>query len=204
MGLADAKKYIQQLHKKQDNPYLWPDYLTGLPDKGAIIKKLDAVFPKLGKYSIAYVKIGNIHPYLIKYGPDVHADIIQWAAATLKTTSQKCRGSFVGTLSTHDFIVICETKNISKLIKEAGKIFKKRVENYYTKEDLKNRTTLSFTSSSGKKVKIGLITLVSVVVDRKLSVKKTHLIQSMGRICETIEGTGGELVVMSDDDIVID
>ncbi len=39
MGLAEAKKYIQELHKKQSDPFLWPDYLTGLPDKAAIIKK---------------------------------------------------------------------------------------------------------------------------------------------------------------------
>jgi hypothetical protein len=43
MGLTEAKKYIQHLHKKQDNPYLWPDYLTGLPDKSAIIKKMESV-----------------------------------------------------------------------------------------------------------------------------------------------------------------
>ena len=39
MGFKEAKKYISELHKKQDDPYLWPDYLTGLPDKNAIVQK---------------------------------------------------------------------------------------------------------------------------------------------------------------------
>jgi hypothetical protein len=99
MVTSEAKKYIQDLHKKQKNPFLWPDYLTGLPDKAAIIKIMDEVFPKLGEYSIAYVRIANIQPYLIKYGPDRHAEIIQWAAAILKTSSDKRPNSFVGTLS---------------------------------------------------------------------------------------------------------
>jgi hypothetical protein len=47
MGLVEARKYIQDLHKRQSNPYLWPDYLTGLPDKAAIIKKMSEIRSKL-------------------------------------------------------------------------------------------------------------------------------------------------------------
>src|SRR5512135_658244 len=144
MGIADARKYIQELHKRQENPYLWPDFLTGLPDKGAIIKNLDAVYPKLGRYAVAYVRIANIQPYLVKYGPDKHADIIQWAAAILKTTCEKCSRCFVGTISTHDFILSCETRNMVKHFKEAEKAFTKKMEAFYTKEDLASRTVLSF------------------------------------------------------------
>ncbi|MEW6107681.1 MAG: hypothetical protein AB1632_00715 [Nitrospirota bacterium] len=198
MGMTEAKKYIQQLHKKQDNPYLWPDFLTGLPEKAAIIKKLEDIFPKLGKYSVAYTRIANIHPYLIKYGPNKHADIIQWAAAILKTTAEKCKDSFVGTLSTHDFIIICETKKMGKLVEEAGKVFKKKVETYYTKEDLSKKTTLSFNRNGGEKVNIGLMKLISVIVDKKLNVKKSHLIQDMGRACEALEGTDDEIMTMTE------
>src|SRR5574340_253924 len=126
MGLTEAKKYIQDLHKKQSNPFLWPDYLTGLPDKAAIIKKVDEVSPKLGDYSLVYVRIANIHPYLLKYGPEKHAEIIQWAAAILKTTAEKCPQSFVGTLNTHDFIATCRTKNMVKLFDEAREMFRKK------------------------------------------------------------------------------
>ncbi|MDA8431488.1 MAG: hypothetical protein M0Z60_00830, partial [Nitrospiraceae bacterium] len=118
MGITEAKHYIQELHKRQENPYLWPDFLTGLPDKGAIIRNLDTVYPNLGRYSIAYVRIGNIHPYLVKYGPDRHADIIQWAAAILKTTCDKCSKCFVGTMSTHDFVITCQTKGMAGHLKE--------------------------------------------------------------------------------------
>ncbi len=199
MGLTEAKKYIQHLHRKQDNPYLWPDYLTGLPDKSAIIKKLESVYPKLGSYAIAYVRIANIHPYLIKYGPDRHAEIIQWAAAILHTTSQKCKDSFVGTLSTHDFIMMCRTKNLMQIINEARKTFNKKIESFYTKKDLRKRTTLSFKKNGGEKVDIGLVTLISVIADSKLPTKRSHIIQDLGKICQAIEGTGEDVVVMTED-----
>ncbi|UCE80097.1 MAG: hypothetical protein JSV13_05575 [Nitrospiraceae bacterium] len=199
MGLTEAKKYIQHLHKKQDNPYLWPDYLTGLPDKSAIIKKMESVYPKLGSHSIAYVRIANIHPYLIKYGPDRHAEIIQWAAAILHTTSKKCKDSFVGTLSTHDFIITCRTKNVMQIVNEARRIFNRKIESFYTKKDLKKRTTLTFKKDGGEKVDIGLVTLISVIADSELPTKRSHLIQDMGRICQRIEGTGEDIIVMTDD-----
>lgn len=198
MGITEAKKYIRQLHKKQDNPYLWPDFLTGLPDKAAIIKKLETVFPQLGKYSIAYVRIGNIHPYLIKYGPDKHAEIIQWAAAILSTASARCTNSFVGTLSTHDFIVMCKAKNVPKLLKEAGKTFSRKIEDYYSKDDRKSRTTLSF-KRNGEEVKVGLMKFVAVIADKKLKVKRSYLIQDMGKVCESLEGTDNDMIIMTDD-----
>jgi GGDEF domain-containing protein len=198
MGMNEAKKYIKTLHKKQDNPYLWPDYLTGLPDKAAIIKKLDAAFPKLGKTAVAYVRIANIHPYLIKYGPDQHADIIQWAAAILTTTAKKCRNSFVGTVSTHDFIIICDAKNMGKIIKEAEKLFNKRIETYYKKDDLRKKRTLSF-MRDGEKVVVGLVKFVSVIADRKIQINKSSLVQNMGRLCEAMEGTDEEIIVMTDE-----
>ncbi len=198
MGIAEARKYIQELHKRQENPYLWPDFLTGLPDKGAIIKNLDAVYPKLGRYAVAYVRIANIHPYLVKYGPDKHADIIQWAAAILKTTCEKCNKCFVGTLSTHDFIVTCETKNMSRHIREAGKMFGKKVESFYSGKDLASGTALSF-HRDGKKVNIGLMSLKAVIADKKLNIKKSHFLQTMGKVCEAIEGTEEDIVVVTDE-----
>ena len=200
MGLAEAKKYIQKLHKKQENPYLWPDYLTGLPDKSAIIKKLEDVFPKLGKYSIAYVRIANIHPYLIKYGPDKHADIIQWAAAVLKTTCDKCTGCFVGTLSTHDFILMCETKNMIRHIKSVNRLFARKVEAYYTKEDVNKQVTLTFKKNGGT-VNIGLMKLASVIVDKKPLFEKSLLIHHMGRVCQELERTDAAIVILGDKEI---
>lgn len=199
MGITEAKKYIQELHKKQDNPYLWPDYLTGLPDKAAIIKKLEEVFPKLGEYSVVYVRIANIHPYLIKYGPNRHADAIQWAAAILKTTSQKCTKSFVGTLSTHDFIAICKSSNIPRLFKEAGSLFSKKVSTFYTKEDREKGTILSFNKPGGEVVRVGLMKLIAVVADKKLNIKKSHLIQDMGKVCQTLEDSDQDIMLMTDD-----
>ncbi len=196
MGIAEAKKYIQELHKRQENPYLWPDYLTGLPDKSAIIKRFEEVYPKIGQYAIAYVRIANIHPYLIKYGPDKHAEIIQWAAAILRTTCEKCSKCFVGTVSTHDFVIMCETRNMEKLFKEAARTFRKKVEAFYTREDLSSKTTLSF-RRNGEKINIGLMRLKAVIADRKLGIKKSHLLQDMGRACEGIEGTEEEIVFMN-------
>ncbi len=201
MGVTEAKKYIEDLHRKQANPYLWPDYLTGLPDKAAILKKLEEVFPRLGKLSVAYVRLADIHPYLIKYGPDRHAEVIQWAAAILKTTCERCKNCFVGTLNTHDFIVMCETPNMAKHLKEAARTFSKKAEHYYSKKDLKSRTVMSF-NRNGKKVNIGLMKLVSAIAESKLPVEKKNLLQHMGRVCERMEmESGGDgIVVMTPDD----
>jgi GGDEF domain-containing protein len=197
MGIAEARKYIQQLHKRQENPDLWPDYLTGLPDKAAIIRRLEKVYPHIGRYAVSYVRITNIHPYLIKYGPDRHADIIQWAAAILKTTCEKCSKCFVGTVSTHDFVIMCETKNMTAHFKEAARIFRKKVEAFYSKEDQSSKTTLSF-NKNGEKINIGLMGLKAVIADKKLNIKKSHLLQDMGKACEGIEGTGEDILVMND------
>lgn len=195
MSITEAKKYIQELHKRQENPDLWPDFLTGLPDKAAIIKKLAEVYPRLGEYSIAYVRIANIHPYLLKYGPDRHADIIQWAAAILKTSCARCPKCFVGTISTHDFIIMCETNNMIKHLSEANKLFKRRMESFYSKGDLKSKTTMSFIRN-GVRVKIGLVRLIGVVADQPLDLGKSHLIQAMGRVCEAMETAGDEIRLM--------
>jgi GGDEF domain-containing protein len=199
MGLAEAKKYIRELHRRQHDPFLWPDFLTGLPDKAAILKKLEEVFPKIGKYSVAYVRISNIQSYLIKYGPDKHADIIQWAAAILKTTSDRCSSSFVGTLSTHDFIVICDTGKLPLLLKTTSTLFGKRISSYYTKDDLRKKATLSFTKGDGRNLKVGLLRLVSVIADRKLPLKRSDLIPVMGRACDALESTDDEMMVMTKD-----
>jgi GGDEF domain-containing protein len=197
VGIAEAKKYIHELHKKQDNPYLWPDYLTGLPDKAAIIKRLEDVFSRLGKFSIAYVRIANVHPYLIKYGPDRHAEVIQWAAAILKTTCEKCENCFVGTLSTHDFVIMCETENLVKHVKEAGRIFKAQTRKYYSREDCISNSVMSF-SRNGKRVNIGLMRLVTVIADKKLPVEKKNLLQKMGKACEAAETGGKDIIILAD------
>jgi GGDEF domain-containing protein len=197
MGLTEAKKYIDELHKKQEDPYLWPDFLTGLPDRKAIISKLEDLFPRLGKYSMAYVRISNIQPYLIKYGPDRHAEIIQWAAAILKTTCEKCPQCFVGALSTHDFVVMCRTDKMVKHMKEAYRLFGTKIKSFYSAEDLRKKTTLSF-RRGGEKVHVGLLKLTAVVVQEKPALEKSHLLQYMGRLCESTEGTDSKIVIMTE------
>jgi len=204
MGLSDARKYIHQLRKRQSDPFLWPDFLTGLPDKPAILKKLENVYPKLGKISVAYVRIANIHSYIIKYGPNHHADIIQWAAAILKTTAARCKNGFVGTLSTHDFMVICESREMPKLMDEAADLFEKQMRKYYSLKDLKDRTTFSFTKERGTDIRIGLMKLVCVIADTKLSVERGDLILNMAGICDAVEGSGEDMMVLSQDMICAD
>jgi GGDEF domain-containing protein len=199
MGLSEAKKYIRELHKRQNNPYLWPDFLTGLHDKASILSKLEEIFPKIGKYSLAYVRIANIQSYLIKYGPDKHADIIQWAAAILKTSAEDCSNGFAGTLSTHDFMVICESRDMQELMASASRLFKKRIEEYYSMDDLKSQSTLSFKKNNGQHIRRGLMRLIYVVADTRLQVKKSELILNMARICDALENSDDDMVVMTRD-----
>ena len=204
MALSDAKKYIQQLHKRQSDPFLWPDFLTGLPDKAAILRKLEEVYPKIGKIAVSYVRISNIQSYLIKYGPDHHADIIQWTAAILKTTADRCKSGFAGTLGTHDFMVICESREFQELMREASGLFQKQMQNYYSPKDLKNRTTLAFTKEKGENIKVGLMKLVSVVADKRLPVRRGDLILNMARVCDALEGSGEDMMIMNKDMICTD
>lgn len=204
MGISEARKYIADHRKRQNNPYLWPDYLTGLPEKSAILRKLEEIYPKMGKYSVAYVRISNIQSYLIKYGPNRHADIIQWAAAILKTSADSRKNGFAGTLNTHDFMVICDCRDMQKLMEQAATLFNKRVADYYSKDDMKKQETLFFKKRDGKAVRIGLMKLVCVVADKKLPVKKSDLILNMARVCDTIEDTDDEMVMMTKDMLCTD
>jgi GGDEF domain-containing protein len=185
MGLREAKRYISELRKKQDNPYLWPDFLTGLPDRTAIIEKTSKVFPKLGRYAVSYIRIANIHPYLIKYGTDRHAEIIQWAAAVLKITADKYKG-FVGTFNIHDFVAICEAKKTKDFLAEASQLFEKKAKTFYSKEDLKKKKVLSFLLE-GKKIDIGFMKLVAATLDEKPDMPKEQLIPYLGRLCAEFE-----------------
>lgn len=196
MGVAEAKKYIQTLHKRQKDPYLWPDYLTGLPDKAAIIKKLAEINPKLGEYAIAYVRIANIQPYLLKYGPNQHADVIQWAAASLQTGTSGCGDSFVGTLNTHDFIVVCKAGKIRGLLEGARKVFQKKLGEFYDSKDMKKGTILHFSRDNGETVSIGLMRLIAVIADRRQKVKRSDLVNHMGSLCDALEGTDKDILVI--------
>ncbi|MDP2167432.1 MAG: hypothetical protein Q8J64_03775 [Thermodesulfovibrionales bacterium] len=184
MGTKEAKKYIKALHKKQDNPYLWPDYLTGLPEKPAIIKWISEVYGKPLKH-ILYVRIANIHPYLIKYGPDRHADIIQWAAAVLKTTADKYK-AFVGAFNSHDFIAVCDAKAASDFMDEASKVFNKKALSFYSREDLQKGSVISFIRD-GKKVNAGFMKLISSGMCAKTDTPKDQVVQHLGSLCEKAE-----------------
>jgi len=143
MGIAEAKKYIADLRRKQGDPAQWPDFLTGLPDKTVIVRKVNEVCSRLDRYAITYLRIGNIEPYLLKYGSERHMEIIQWAAAILKTTVDKYNG-FLGAYDTHDFVTICRKKDVKAFLGEASDTFDKKIKSFYSEDDLKKKAVLSF------------------------------------------------------------
>ncbi len=186
MGLREAKEYISKLHKLQDNPYNWPDYLTGLPDRAAVLKKVDETYGKLDKYSIAYIRIANIHPYLLKYGDTRHAEIIQWAAAILKTTAVEFKGAFVGTVGTHEFAAVCKTNDMTRFLRKARSLFAKKTLTYYDDADLERSYIFSFSRDGGKKVEVGFMDLVSVTLEEP-RVERFNVIPYLARQCSEIE-----------------
>ncbi len=192
MGLREAKRYIDDLYKKQNNPLLWPDFLTGLPDRAAVLKRLDRVFPQLGRYSIAYIRIGNIHPYVLKYGSDRHVEIIQWAAAILKTLSSEMRGSFIGTVGTHDFVLFSRSDSVDSLIKKANSLFKRKTLTFYSEDDRRRGYVLRFKRADGETVSLGFMKLISVVVKRPVDIERLQLIPTLGQLCAKIEDEGGD------------
>lgn len=189
MGLKEAKAYIEKLHKLQDNPFNWPDYLTGLPDRSAVIKKIDEAFGKPGKFAISYAKITNVHPFIIKYGTSLHAEIIQWAAAILQTTCYRYKNAFVGAVGTHEFIVVSKVANTEELLNEANKLFVKKTKSYYRKGDLEKGYLLSF-KRNGKEVFIGFMDLVSISMDDFSEIEKYDIVSHLADRCSELEESG--------------
>lgn len=185
MGIREAKKYITDLRQRQNNPYLWPDFVTGLPDTNAIVKKTDEVYSKLGKYTISVIRIANIHPYLIKYGSEKHSEIIQWAAAILKTTMDEYRG-FVGALGSYDFVAVCKAKDTEPFLTEVSSAFEKKMKTFYSKKDLEKKTVLSF-KKNGELVNIGLMRLIACTASEKTKVPQEQLIPQLAKNCSEIE-----------------
>jgi GGDEF domain-containing protein len=178
MSLKEAKKYIDELHKKQGNPYIWPDFLTGLPDKAAILLRLDEIYPRMGEYAISLVRIANVNPYLIKYGTDKHAEIIEWAAAILKSISDDFKDGFVGALGTHDFVVIGKTSSVENITRESAGVFRTKVKTFYSEDDRKKGYVISFLRE-GEKVDVGLMELISVTLKEKINLPKEKIISHL-------------------------
>lgn len=197
MGLREAKKYIDKLRKKQDNPYLWPDFLTGLPDRAAVLNKIERIFPRIGRYGIAYIRISNIHPYLLKYGSERHADVIQWAAGILKTLSDESRGIFVGTVGTHDFVLIAKSGELKGMVKKANKLFRNKMKGFYSKEDIKRGYVISFDRDDGERVEIGFMGLISALLTSPPSVERMNLIPALEGVCRGMEQSGEEIKEVS-------
>jgi GGDEF domain-containing protein len=184
---ATAKKYLRELRKRQNDPYGWPDYITGLPGKSSILKRLEKVYPRLGAYGVAYVRISNIHPYLLKYGYESHAELIEWAAALLKTAADKFKDAFVGAINTHDFIVIGKSKDLEAAINAAQEAFRTRVRRYYSPQDRKKGFVLSFGTENKGVANIGLMDLIYCAHKTKTSLPKADLLARLSKECSEKE-----------------
>ncbi|RME63401.1 MAG: GGDEF domain-containing protein [Nitrospirae bacterium] len=187
MSLQRARRYIEQLHKRQDNPYLWPDYLTGLPDQRAVVKKLSDIFPKIGRYAICYLRIANIEPYLMKYGYDKHAEIIQWAAAILKSVAIETGQTFVGKAGTHEFVVIIRPSKISDFIKKANSLLRRKSRAWYNQEDLKRGFIFTYQDASGEERQAGLLKFVCAYVDSQINLERMELLPYLKNLCRKAE-----------------
>lgn len=181
MGLKEAQKYIKDHKKKQSDPFLWPDFMTGLPERAAIQIMADKYYSKLKTHCISYISIENIQPYLVKYGSKNHVDIIQWTAAILKTTADKYK-AFIGVLDPHDFVLICKSSDFDSLIKDAATTFERKSQSFYEEKDLKNGHVLSF-QRDGKDVKMGLMRLKYCTTKDSDKPPKERLLLDLERSC---------------------
>ncbi|MFC1769643.1 hypothetical protein ACFLZI_01145 [Nitrospirota bacterium] len=181
MGLTEARKYITALHKKQKDPLEWPDYITGLPDRNAIIQ----MARKKGIRTIAYIRIENINPYLAKYGTASHVEIIEWAAALLQTTAEKYN-MFVGTLSKHDFVVIGAQKNLDAFLEESTTLFEKKARSFYNKKDLQKGSIMHF-MNEGKEIRLGLMKLIYCTSKGIKNLKREEMILHLEKRCNEMQ-----------------
>jgi GGDEF domain-containing protein len=189
LGVQEAKRYITELRRRQQDPLLWPDFLTGLPDERAVVRAIHDIYPKLRHYSITLIRIANIEPYLVTHGTSRHREVIEWAAAILKTTMDR-HGGFVGKFRMHDFIAVCETKKLPAFLREASRTFEAKMKEFYTREAVKEKTLLSFTSF-GREVSFGLMGLVSCSVNGKDGIPKERVIEYLLELCPDVEGHTG-------------
>jgi len=190
LSLIRAKEYIKKLHSKQSNPDLWPDFLTGLPDKAAVLRRVNETLPRLGTQAVAYVRIANINPYLLKYGAEHHAELVQWAAAVLRTSADDYgRGHFVGAIKTHDFVVLGRTANVEAILKKADSLFQKRTRNMYTEQDLERDYIISFQKGRDR-VRIGLMQLIHVIADSSCELGQGDFMATLQELCEEAEHQG--------------
>lgn len=185
MGIVEAKKYIADLRRKQGDPAQWPDFLTGLPDKTVIVRKVNEVSSRLDRYAIIYIRIGNVEPYLVKYGSERHMEIIQWAAAILKTTIDKYQG-FLGAYDTHDFVVICRKKDVKAFLEEVSDTFGKKARSFYSEEDLKKKSVLSF-KKDDRQIDMGLMELLSASTDELPLVPEDRLVAHLAKLVSKLE-----------------
>lgn len=188
MSIKNAQKYINDLHKKQADPTQWPDFLTGLPDRYAVLRAIDDAYSQLDKKAIAYLRISNIHPYLLKYGTERHIAIIEWAAAFLKVIGDKY-GYFVGSYDTHDFIAIGPKEKLEDFLAEATDEFEKKAISYYSKEDAAKKYFLSF-KRDGEQINIGHMKFLSSSVSKTSSLPKAQVILYLSSMCAEAEGIG--------------
>jgi GGDEF domain-containing protein len=178
MGLKEAKRYINQLHRLQADPLSWPDYLTGLPGRKASLQMLRETLPKLGAWAVAYVRVANIYPYLFKYGPERHVELIEWAAAILKTEAQRYRGSFVGTMGTHDFLLLAKSRHIGQLLSSAAELFGRRTKSFYSPQDRRAGVLLSF-QYQGAPMRVGLMQLIWALRAERTGLNEVELLEQL-------------------------
>ena len=186
MGLAEARKYITQLHKKQDDPCCWPDFVTGLPGRPAVMKQMELVYPRLGRDAAAYLRITNIYPYLMKYGYQHHTGLIEWEAAILKTEAGRVRGSFVGAMGSHDFVVTARRTEIDGILEEAGDLFAQKTAPLYSPEDRKRKFIITFKGGDGD-VRVGLMGLACARVAEKPPVSRPDFLPYLAALCSEME-----------------
>lgn len=186
MGVKEAARYISGLQKRQRNPYVWPDFLTGLPERPAILEKLDGFHSRPKGKSVSFIRIANIHPYLIKYGPKRHTEIIKWAAAILKTTADKHGGVFVGTFGVHDFMAFGGKDSIEGFLRESSLLFKRKAKTFYCEEDRRKCSVLSF-MKEGRRVEVGLMELLGVTLSSMAGMKKEDIIPRLESLARNAE-----------------
>ena len=185
MSAKNAQKYITELHKRQRDLSAWPDFLTGLPDRYAVLRAIDDAYARLQMKSISYLRIANIHPYLLKYGTDRHIPIIEWCAAILKVTADKY-GFFVGAYDTHDFVAIGDRVKTEAFLSEVTAEFGKKALTFYSKDDSERRHFLSF-KRGAEQVNIGHMKLIYSTVGGSSGLPKAQMVLYLSSMCAESE-----------------
>lgn len=153
--------------------------LTGLPGNIQIEIELKRRVAGRKLYAVLYADLDNFKAYNDKYGFMNGDEVIKFTANIMRDAIQKygIKGDFLGHIGGDDFVAIVAYENAKKIGREIIKEFDKKINEFYSEEDVKNGY-IKILNRKGKMEKYPLMTITVSMVSNKY--KKYNSVLEIG------------------------